>query len=172
MRKKNYQKEIKNDQEYAENIYKAYQESIKNGTPNIKEIKVQKQENSPHNNKIVFILTDERSMSAGEEYNNELATFANVVFVNDNTAGMKNFGNVSNYFLNHSKIRLKLANSYVIHGKNIIENKGFPPDIYFDCEADEILLTLENFINYNTGLKCPSLLHLQKYNHQPHDKYF
>lgn len=48
-----------------------------------------------------------------------------------------------------------------------LENKGFPPDVYFDCEADEVLTTLENFINQNTKFKSPSLSHLQKYDKQP-----
>ena len=49
----------------------------------------------------------------------------------------------------------------------MVENKGFPPDVYFDCEADEVLTTLENFINQNTKFKSPSLSQLQKYDKQP-----
>ena len=142
---------------YAEYIYNNYKESINAGTPNIKEIKVRKQETSPNNNKTIFVLTDERSVSAGEEYNKQLASFANVVFLNDNTAGMRHFGNIMNYFLNNSNIKINLATSYFSNGKCNIENKGFPPDIYFDCGADECLLTLQNFINTNTQFQCPPL---------------
>ena len=157
----------KSDTEYAKSIYENYQESIKSGTPNIKEITLRKQENSPHNNKIIFVLTDERSTSSGEQYNTQLRAFQNVVFLNDNTAGMMHFGNLTSYYLGHSKIKLKLANSHLLFGNYLVENKGFPPDVYFDCDASEILTTLQNFINQNTTLKCPPLTSLQKYEHKP-----
>lgn len=163
----NYNSTIKNDEEYAEYIYNSYQKSIKSGKPNIREIKVQDQTNSAHNNKTIFVITDERSASSGEEYNNQLTTFANVVFLNDNSMGMKHFGNLTKYSLNNSKIKLHFANSHFIYGNYMVENKGFPPDVYFDCEADEVLTTLENFINQNTKFKSPSLSHLQKYDKQP-----
>ena len=73
---------------------------------------------------------------------------------------------MTNYMLNNSKIKLFFATSHFRYGNYIVENKGFPPDIYFDCEADEILSTLQNFINENTNLKCPSLKALQKYDYE------
>ena len=79
---------------------------------------------------------------------------------------MMHFGNLTSYYLSHSKIKLKLANSHLIFGNCFVENKGFPPDVYFDCDASDILKTLQNFINQNTTLKCPSLTSLQKYEHE------
>ena len=86
----------------------------------------------------VFILTDKNTASAAEEtivFARQIFSMTNQVkVIGENSAGCITYGNVMNYWLPNSKLRIDLTSSkyvYSISGEKInLEGKGFCPDYW------------------------------------------
>ena len=146
--------QINSNEQFIEWYWENYQSTIKNGKPNVSKMYTREQQSfTQSRHKRVFILTDSVNASAGECYNGRFSSFPEVVFLNDYTRGCTHLGNVRSFILNKSKIRANLQVSFFMYGSEMVEGKGFPPDIYFVCEKDEILQTTKNFIEKNTEFR-------------------
>ena len=98
------------------------------------------------NDKLVFVLINNFTASAGEWFVEELFNMDNVIFIGTNTMGCK-ISNRVNYRLENSKIDLGIGDALTLspYGEDF-EYKGFQPDIL--VESDKALDRLLKMIEY------------------------
>ena len=98
------------------------------------------------NDKLVFVLINNFTASAGEWFVEELFNMDNVIFIGTNTMGCK-ISNKVNYRLENSKIDLGIGDALTLspYGEDF-EYKGFQPDIL--VESDKALDRLLKMIEY------------------------
>lgn len=83
------------------------------------------------NDSVIFVLMDQGTASAGEDFVCYLRTLENVVFVGSNTYGCQIFGNVFPIWLPHSGARIQMGASFFFHNRaENTEGVGLLPDLW------------------------------------------
>ncbi|MBW9146468.1 hypothetical protein KTC92_05805 [Clostridium sp. CM027] len=104
-----------------------------------------------NNEKIIFVLMDKNTASAGESFVKALKSCSNTFFIGTNTSGMSNIGDVGYYVLPNSKIDIFFGNTlFVDNDLEWRDGLGVLPDFWVNSKDEEYRL-LKFIKNYSEG---------------------
>jgi len=102
------------------------------------------------NGTTLFVLMDERTGSAGEEFISMLRSYENVIFVGENTKGLMVSGSPSLGTLPHSQLEfclpIEIFPAKVAEG---LEGVGYSPDVW--VEPGQALVRLLRYLSNRSG---------------------
>jgi len=143
-------KKYSSKDELLEKLTENYKKSTEINTPYIANFVEPRNYSTKHWEKIICIMQDRKTNSAGETYN-AFANYDNLIILGDYTHGGQHFGNMSPLLtLNNSGIQTVLGGTYFYNsGDELIETKGYEPDIFLACDAKDNQTAVKNFIEKN-----------------------
>lgn len=86
------------------------------------------------NDSLIFCLTDQATVSAGEWFVRDLSSMEHVVFVGSNTGGASLMSNNQTYYLPNSGLAVQFGTGLTLFSEENTDGYGFIPDLWVPSE--------------------------------------
>ena len=99
------------------------------------------------NESLIFCLTDQATVSAGEWFVRDLSSMEHVVFVGSNTGGASLMTNNQTYYLPNSGLAIQFGTGLTLFSEENADGYGFAPDLWVPPEdaLDAVIRLCEHY---------------------------